>query len=392
MTRSTVRDYRADYDLDDPELSARWDDVLSDLHANCPIARSDVGEGYWIVNGHADVSRCAKDWQTFSSADGFMVNRPDGMPLFAPAEVDPPLHRALRSAIEPFLRPKAVADLDATVRIEANRLINTFIDKGEVEVVNAFANPLPQTIFSTCVAGMDSEVMPELLETFSFVAPAEERAENFQRGMSTIERYLRARAETPRRGDIVDALLAFEHPDFTWMDKVGTLCQLTIGGIGTTGFVFSGGLHHLASHAEDRQRLVGDPALIPNAIEEFLRLFPGVANMARRVTADCEVGGVQMEAGDRVLLSFSAACRDPSVSEDPNSVQIDRGKIRHLAFGTGVHRCIGEALARVVLRAGYEEFLSRIPNFHVSDGFVPTYETGSTRHMNELPLQFSHVA
>lgn len=392
LNRTTMRDYRTDYDLDDPELSECWDEVLGDLHANCPIARSDVGEGYWIVNSHADVSRCAKDWHTFSSADGFMVNRPEGMPLFAPAEVDPPLHRALRSAIEPFLRPKAVADLDSTVRVAANKLIDTFIDHGEVELVSAFANPLPQTIFSTCVAGMDPEMMPELLETFSFVAPPDERAENFQHGMNTIERYLRARSEASPRGDIVDALLTFEHPDFSWKDKVGTLCQLTIGGIGTTGFVFSGGLHHLANHAEDRHRLVGDPSLIPQAIEEFLRLFPGVANMARRVTADCEVHGVQMKAGDRVLLSFSAACRDPLVSDDPNSVQIDRGKIRHLAFGTGVHRCIGEALARVVLRAGYEAFLSRIPNFRVADNFVPTYETGSTRHMSQLPLRFERVA
>lgn len=93
------RNYHTDYDLSDPELSARWDDIVADLHTQCPVARSETGEGYWVVNGYHDVARCAKDWKTFSSSDGFMVNRPAGIPYFPPAEIDPPLQRALRTAI-----------------------------------------------------------------------------------------------------------------------------------------------------------------------------------------------------------------------------------------------------------------------------------------------------
>jgi cytochrome P450 len=383
------RDYTNDYDLDDPELSDNWDAIVADLHARCPIARSETGEGYWVLNGHDDVSRCAKDWRTFTSRDGFIVNRPPGMPYFAPAEIDPPLQRSLRRVLEPFLRQQTVADLEPIVRQHANALIDGFIDNGQVEAVSAFANPLPQIVFSSAVAGMDPATMPELLDDFSFVAPPDERALGFQRGMQRIEAYLSERRDEPARGDIVDALLAFEHPEFSWMEKVGTLCQLTIGGIGTTGFVFSGGLHHLATHPDDRRRLVAEPAAIPQAIEEFLRLYPGVANMARRVSQDCEVNGQSLKSGDRVLLSFSAACRDPALVDDPNRVKIDRGKINHLAFGAGVHRCIGEWLARVVLKFGYETFLARIPEFRVADHFVPRYETGNTRHMVELPLEFT---
>ncbi len=382
------RDYRTDFDLNDPELSARWDEVVADLHTGCPVARSEVGEGYWFVHGYREVSRCAKDWRTFSSADGFMVNRPPGMPYFAPAEVDPPLQRALRAALEPFLRPKAVAPLAPQVREHANRLIDAFIEQGEVEVVSQFANPLPQVAFSSVVAGMPPWEMPFLLEAFSFVAPEAERAANFQRGMERIEAYLQERREGPPRGDIVDALLAFDHPDYTWADKVGTLCQLTIGGIGTTGYGFSGGLFHLARHPDDRQRLVTDPAQIPPALDEFLRLYLGVVNMARRVTTEVEVGGVHMAAGDRVLLSFGAACRDPNRFSHPDEVDIARPSSPNLAFGTGVHRCIGEGLARLVLQVGYETFLARIPEFHVAPGFEPEYETGSTRHLTRLPLRF----
>ncbi|MFT4563996.1 MAG: cytochrome P450 [Gammaproteobacteria bacterium] len=311
------------------------------------------------------------------------------MPCFAPAEIDPPVQRRLRRVLEPFLRQQTVADLEAIVRQHANALIDGFIDDGRVEVVSAFANPLPQIVFSSAVAGMDPATMPELLDDFSFVAPPDERTQGFQRGMQRIEAYLSELSDEPPRGDIVDALLAFEDLEFSWMDKVGTLCQLTIGGIGTTGFVFSGGLHHLATHADDRRRLVADPAAIPQAVEEFLRLYPGVANMARSVSQDCEVHGQTLKTGDRVLLSFSAACRDPALVDEPNRVKIDRYKINHLAFGAGVHRCIGEWLARVVLKSGYEMFLESIPKFRVVDNFVPRYETGNTRHVVELPLVFT---
>ncbi len=383
------QDYHTDYDLTDPELSDRWDEVVSDLHARCPVAHSQTGEGYWVVNGYADVARCAKDWRTFSSADGFMVNRPAGMPYFAPAEVDPPLQRGLRAALEPFLRPKTVAALAPTVRAQAHRLIDDFCATGTVELVSQFANPLPQFVFSSVVAGMNPAEMPYLLDAFSFVGPEAERARNFERGMLRIEAYLKARSSAPARGDIVDALLAFEHPDYHWMDKVGTLCQLTIGGIGTTGYAFSGGVYHLATHPQDRAALLADPARLGPALDEFLRLYLGVVNMARRVQTPVVVGGVSMAAGDRVLLSFGAACRDPAYFEDPQTVDLQRAPQPNLAFGTGVHRCIGEALARLVLRVGYEVLLERLPHFTVDRQFEPEYATGSTRHMTHLPLRFT---
>lgn len=383
------RDYATDYDLADPELSERWDEIIPELHkSGCPVARSGTGEGYWVINGYHEVGDCAKDWETFSSADGFMVNRPEGMPFFAPAEVDPPLQSQLRAALEPFLRPRAVAPLELVIREHANRLIDGFIEKGECELVSEFANPLPQTVFAAEVAGMPLEDMEYLSTCFSFVGPEQERAADFARGMEKIDAYLRMRQESEPRGDITDALLAFEHEGYDWMGKIGTMSQLTIGGITTTGYAFSGGLYHLATNAEDRRLLAEKPAKLGRAIAEFLRLFLGVPSMARRVTQDTEVAGVSMAKGDRILLSFGAASRDPRVVEEPDRLDITRTSGRHVAFGAGVHRCIGAPLAQVVLRLGYEEFLKRLPDFHVPDDFVPGYETGATRHMVELPLRF----
>jgi cytochrome P450 len=112
--------------------------------------------------------------------------------------------------------------------------------------------------------------------------------------------------------------------------------------------------------------------------------------MARRATVDTEVSGVKIAAGDRVLLSIGAANRDPEAMEDdPNAVDITRPPMGHLAFGFGSHRCIGSFLALLILRVGYEQFLSRIGEFRVPDGFIPTYETGNTRHIVALPLLFT---
>ena len=114
------RDYTTDHDLGDPELNERWDEVVAHLHTGCPVARSEVGEGYWVVNRYDDVVHCAKDWSTFSAADGLMVNRPAGLPYFAPGECDPSLHDKLRAVLGPFLRPKIMAALEPRIRAQAN--------------------------------------------------------------------------------------------------------------------------------------------------------------------------------------------------------------------------------------------------------------------------------
>jgi cytochrome P450 len=383
------RDYHVDFDLNDPELSERWDEVVQHLHDGCPVARSEVGEKYWVINRYADVTRCAKDWRTFSASDGFMVNRPPELPYFAPGECDPPLHERLRATLAPFFRPREVASYAPAIVEHADALIDRFISRGTVEVVNEFANPLPQAVFAVDIAGMEPEDMPYLLEVFSLSGPMEERGAKFALGMEKIDEYLRRRSKGPPRGDIIDALLAFEHEAYTWMDKVGTLSQLTIGGIGTTGFAFSGGLHYLATHPEALRVLAADPSLLPQAIDEFLRYFMGAPNMARRAVKDTEIAGTRIAAGDRVLLSFGAASRDPSVCERPNEIDITRRVNRHLAFGAGNHSCIGASLARQILNVGFARFIERIPEFNLPDGFTPRYETGNTRHMMELPLHFS---
>src|ERR1700760_3744403 len=131
--------------------TAQYDEIMDDLVHHCPVARSEVGEGYWVINRYADVLKAAGDWKTFTSRTGMMPNRPADMPLWYPIEADPPLHDELRKVLDPFLSPKVLAEFEPAIREIANQLVDSFIEDGKVEVVSQFGNLLPGHVFCSVV-------------------------------------------------------------------------------------------------------------------------------------------------------------------------------------------------------------------------------------------------
>jgi cytochrome P450 len=142
---------------------------------------------------------------------------------------------------------------------------------------------------------------------------------------------------------------------------------------------------HLALHPDDRHRLATEPDLMPTAVEELLRAYAPVT-MARRLVEDQQYQGCPMKAGERVLMNFPAANRDPSVFPDADRVVLDRQQNRHLAFGAGIHRCAGSNLARMELRVAIEEWLARIPEFEVVDPSLVTWAGGQVRGPRSIPV------
>jgi cytochrome P450 len=166
---------------------------------------------------------------------------------------------------------------------------------------------------------------------------------------------------------------------------VGTLRLLLIAGIDTTWSAIGSCIWHLARTPGDRRRLVREPAMLPTAIEEFLRAYAPVT-MAREVVKQIEINGCTFKPGEMVLLSFPAACRDPEVFPDADKVIIDRKENRHAAFGLGIHRCVGSNLARMEMTVAVEELLKRIPEFSLA-GEV-TWSEGTVRGPRKLSLRF----
>jgi cytochrome P450 len=287
-----------------------------------------------------------------------------------------------------------VARYEANVRADVNELIDRFIDKGEVEFIAEFGAILPGWAFFKNVLGVPVEQLGMLVDgveqgTFG---PVHERAGHFAKVFGYLDGYLKQRAQEPPRGDMVDTILkgvTYEDGSTApWEHKLSILVDLTFGGIATTTYVMASAIHHLATHPADREALVDNPAMMPNAIEEFARCFPPIVGLGRTCKRDTEVAGTTIKEGDFVMLAYSASSRDPRTVKDPHKVDITRESVLHSTFGVGPHRCVGSNLARLELRATLEEWLKRIPEFGLKPGTAPTYETAFLRSMRKLELVF----
>ncbi len=386
------RDIVRDFDLDDPRFNDQFDETLDFLVRKCPVVHSQIGTGYFLVNTQDDVRKVAQDWRTFSSAKGYQPNRPEGLQYLMPEESDPPIHTKGRHKRNPHRSPKTCAAYEQPIRDDVNALIDKFIDKGECEFISTFGAMLPGWAFFKNILGVpvdDLAMLIEGVEEGTFGRP-EERAGHFARVFEYLENHLKWRQTQPRRGDLIDTIqdgVIYENgTEAPWEHKVSILVDLTFGGIATTTFVMASAIHHLAENPDVRQRLIDDPSLIENAIEEYTRFFPPVVALGRTCMKDTEVSGTPIKEGDFVMLTYAAASRDPRHMDEPEKIDITRDGIPHSTFGVGPHRCIGSNLARIELQTTLEEWLKRIPDFAVKPGTSPKYVTGFLRSMRELQL------
>jgi cytochrome P450 len=169
---------------------------------------------------------------------------------------------------------------------------------------------------------------------------------------------------------------------------VGTCFLILVAGIDTTWSSIGSAIWHLAQHPEHRKQLIEQPDLINNAVEELLRAYSPVT-MARYVASETSYAGCPMHEGDKVLMNFPAANRDPSVFEHPEQVILDREKNPHIAFGVGIHRCAGSNLARMEMKVSIQEWLKRIPDYRLEDPDAVTWAGGQVRGPRKMAVVFS---
>lgn len=386
------RDIYHDFDLDDPVFNDQHFEILDDLVDKCPVAHSKVGNGYYLVSQNKLVREVGQNWRTFSAAGSYMPNRPDGLPFLFPEESDPPLHTSWRSALNPFMGPAAINNYDVQIRKDANTLIDAFVERGECDFVRDFAAVLPGWAFFKNVLGVPVEDLDKLVdgvEQGTFSPDLDERGAKFGFVFQYLGDYLEERSKQPPRGDMVDMIAAgvtYEDGSTSpWEHRVSVLVDMTFGGIATTTYVMASAVNWLAANPEARKLLINDPdTYLPRAIEEFARVFAPVVALGRTCTKDVELGGQQLKKDDFVMMVYAGASRDPRVVDEPTRIDITRETVLHSAFGVGVHRCIGSNLARLELRATFEEWLKRIPEYRVVE--PPTYVSGYLRSMRTLKL------
>jgi cytochrome P450 len=391
-----VSDWATDFSHLEPEWSADPYPIQDDLRQRCPIAHTERFGGGWLPTRYADVAAIAYDTEHFSSRSIIMSNfRPPrerapvgGSP---PISSDPPFHHDARKLLLPAFTKSAIGRHEPATRAFCHSLIDAFGDDDVIDAARDYAQHIPMRVIAHMLGfpPEDGPAFREFVEnTLEGVnLPPEERIERMSMLFDYLIEQIRDHLDNPR-DDLTSYLINAElYGRKLDRDHVaGTMALLLIAGIDTTWSAIGASLWHLAQNPQDTGRLVAEPALLPTAIEEFLRAYAPVT-MARLVAGDVHWHGVDMKADDWILLSFPAANRDPAQFDRAGEVVIDRAVNRHAAFGLGIHRCVGSHLARMELRVALEVWLQRIPRFTLAEPAAVQWSAGQIRGPRALPLR-----
>ncbi|HXQ63187.1 MAG TPA: cytochrome P450 [Acidimicrobiales bacterium] len=313
-----------------------------------------------------------------------------------PLSVDPPKHVKYRRILDPLFAPKHMAALDGEVAELVNQTMDNFASKGTCDFHEEFAVPLPCTVFLRLM-GLPLEDLDMFLEmkdgiirpsgdTMEAQSPTRKKtAENIY---AYFEKTLAQRRRAPTE-DLLARIMRSEVDGVRLTDEeILDICFLfIIAGLDTVTDSLDCIFGHLSQNPEHLRQVAADESVIPSAIEELLRWESPVPAVPRVLGEDVEVDGCPMRAGEHVMLLIGAANTDPAAHPGVDSVDLLRNPNPHLAFGGGVHRCLGSHLARVELRVALREWHKRIPMYELVPGTVLEYTEG-LRSLHHLPLQF----
>ena len=390
--RPPVRDWATDFDHRDPRWIEDPFPIWEELRGRCPVAHSARFEdGAYFASRYADVREIAYDSELFSSRRVIVrekkVNPVQPAP---PITSDPPEHTPARKLLLPAFAPQAIAKLEPHARAICRELLDAIGERKEADAAVEYAQHVPVRLIAHMlgVPETDGDLFRKWIHLVLEVGISDESV--ILPALTEMSTYFFA--EIKRRGDRrSDDLISFlldarmEGKPLSDPHLVGTLRLLLVAGIDTTWSAIGSSLWHLATRPQDRARLVAEPALMPTAIEEFLRAYAPVT-MAREVVKETTIGGCSFREKGQVLLSFPAANRDPAKFPQADRVLIDRAENPHAAFGLGRHRCLGSNLARLEMTVAIEEWLKRFPGFSLAPGARVIWSEGTVRGPRSLPV------
>jgi len=395
VQRRPVSDWATDFDLMDPAYIEDPFSIWGDLRTTCPIAHTERRGGAWLLTTYADVTEAAHDIERFSSLEVGVIGvdeEPDDLLPYGlpPISSDPPLHTWTRRLLLPWFSHSRVDSYEAMTRDLCRRLIDGFA-AGHADAAADYAQQIPVRVIAK-ILGVPDDLSDTFTGWVRDVLEFADEPDRVARGrdglLGFLIEHLQLRKDDPQE-DLISELAHTSHDGELLDDSLvlGIAGLVLIAGIDTTWSAIGSTLWHLARNPDDTARLVAEPDLMASAVEEFLRVYAPVT-MARVVTADTEFHGCPMAAGDKLLMNFPGANRDPAAFEQANQVVLDRAHNRHIAFGTGIHRCAGSNLARMELRVAVEEWLARIPTFRLAEPALVTWAGGQVRGPRSIPVLF----
>jgi hypothetical protein len=387
----------------DPDFLADPYPVYHRLRAEDPVHRHPFG--FYVLTRYDDVAAFLRDARFGKGGYQALIQSrfgagPDG-PRLALSMLfrDPPDHTRLRALVSKAFTPRVVETLRGHIQGIVDRLLERVADAPRMEVIEDLAYPLPVTVISELlgvpvgdgdtVKGWSRDVARALDAIALPVGP--DVIERGRRAMDEMTGYFRDLIGERRRrpgADLLSGLVEAEEAGdrLTERELLATCVLLYVAGHETTVNLIGNGLLALLRHPEERRRLQEDPALLSGAIEELLRYDGPVQRTGRMAACDTEIGGVPIPAGSLVLGLLGAANRDPSRFTEPDRLDLGRAEPRHLAFGSGIHYCLGAPLARLEGQAAIGTVLRRFPALTLAVE-RPTWRPSSTlRGLEALPV------
>jgi cytochrome P450 len=369
---------------------------LDVLREEAPIFRSTASpQGFWALTRADDIRAALQDPATFSSSSTVPTD-PNPPYLWIPQMLDPPRHTAWRHLLGPYFSPGNMRRLEESVHRRCLDLLDGLAERGGCDFLGEFAQRFPTSIFLD-MFGLPIADLGQFLtweHEILHLTPEEDPDRTRSIGamfevMAYFDELITARRADPKDDILSDSLSwTIEGEAISHQELLSFCLLMFMAGLDTVTIQLGYSFWHLATHPEDRQRIVADPGLIPAAVEELLRVYAFVPP-GRKVMQDVELHGSQLHAGDMVYMHVGSACRDPRLFPDrPAEAVIDRSPNPHFAFGAGPHRCLGAALARRELRVALEEWHARIPDYRMPEGFEVT-EIGGMHGIRALSLVWS---
>ena len=368
------------YDPADPQFVTDPADYYRWLRDEAPVHRHP-GSGSYLLSRFEDVWEATADWQSYSSVSPVAK-------LLHMASMDPPGHDRLRASVARWFTPGKIAALEPSVRAVCRELLEPLRAQPRVDLIEAFAAIFPSRVIHRLLgvsSGFDEPIRraalaigaardPEALATRMQVFVAETRqAESID-------------ATSP--SGLLPMLQRESGPNGLTRDEIGgVFSNLVLAGTDTVTNLIGNGLVLLQRDPDARARLTADPSKIPNAVEEMLRFESPVQSLARRTLRDVSLHGVTIPKGSEVRLLWGAANRDDREFERADAFDCERVIRRHLAFGHGIHFCIGAGLARLEARIAFEEILARWPDHEIDLGALERLPSLWVRAWEQVPVE-----
>ncbi len=375
----------------DPGYAADPFPLLARLRAERPVSHSDAYGGYWTVTRYEDVREVIQRTGVFSSRYS-SVPKDIGLGDFCipPLHLDPPEHTRFRKLLANAFVPKRVAGYEAATRERVVSLLTSLVDGGQsFDASQDFARIVPTSVVCQLLG------CPDMTDTFTgwvqrlldqaTTNPEDAKAAGMELFQFLVTTVGRRRVEP---GDDVLSFLTQAEMDGDRLEDheiVLVAALLVLAGIDTTWGTLATTIHHLATHPDDQRRLREHPELIGSAREEFLRAFASVT-IARLVAEDTGFHGCPLRKDEMVLVSLPSANRDEGEFPDAETVHLDRQPNRHLAFGSGIHGCLGANFARMEMTIALQELLRIVPPFRLAEDAEVTWTRGQVRSPKRLVI------